>query len=236
MPIAKTKAKSSQEFVAIKEIRDDVIILEDKTMRMALMASSLNFALKSSEEQEAILSQYQEFLNSLDFSVQFFIESRHLNIEPYLDSLREAEKKQINELLKIQIKEYIEFVKNFVSLTEIVSKTFYVVVPFSPPAFGGAKTGPLGIPNVFGNLFGGKKAKKNAFEEDKFEEYKSQLLQRLETVIQGLSRTGIRTVPLNTEELIELFYKLYNPEELAKGGIAQFPRTDLSEDSRSVLE
>jgi hypothetical protein len=104
-----------------------------------------------------------------------------------------------------------------VSLTEIVSKTFYVVVPFAPPAFGGAKTGPLGISNIFGNLLGGKKTKKNSFEEGKFEEYKSQLLQRGETVIQGLSRTGVRVVPLNTEELIELFYKLYNPEEFAKG-------------------
>jgi hypothetical protein len=220
MPIAKTKAKSSQEFVAIKEIRDDVIILEDKAMRMILMASSLNFALKSAEEQEAIILQYREFLNSLDFSVQFFIESRHLNINPYLDTLKEAGKKQVNELLKIQIREYVDFVKNFVSLTEIVSKTFYIVVPFSPPAFGGAKTGPLGIPNVFG-MFGKKgAADKVDLKEEKFEEYKSQLLQRVQAVIQGLSRIGIRAVSLNTEELIELFYKLYNPEELINEGMA----------------
>lgn len=218
MAVAKTKAKSSQEFVAIKEIRDDVIILEDKAMRMILMASSLNFALKSGEEQEAIITQYREFLNSLDFSVQFFIESRHLNIEPYLGSLKEAEKKQVNELLKIQIREYIDFVKNFVSLTEIVSKTFYVVVPFSPPAFGGVKTGPLGIPNVFG-MFGKGSAVKVDLKEEKFEEYKSQLLQRIQAVTQGLARIGIRAVSLNTEELIELFYKLYNPEELINEGM-----------------
>lgn len=219
MLIASTKAKSSQEFVTIKEIRDNVIILEDKTMRMVLMASSLNFALKSAEEQEAIILQYQEFLNSLDFSVQFFVESRHLNIEPYLDGLKETEKKQINELLKIQIKEYIEFVRNFVSLTEIVSKTFYIVVPFAPSAFGGAKTGPLGILNVFGGLLKREKADKIDFKEGKFEEYKSQLQQRAEAVTQGLVRTGVRVVPLNTEELIELFYKLYNPEELAREDI-----------------
>ncbi len=216
MPTTETKARSSQEFVAIKEIRDNVVILEDKTMRMVLMASSLNFSLKSGEEQEAIISQYQEFLNSLDFSVQFFIESRHLNIEPYLDSLREAEKKQVNELLKIQIREYIEFVKNFVSLTEIVSKTFYIVVPFSPSAFPGAGTGSSGISNILGGLFGGKKNIKVSIKEDEFEKYKSQLQQRAESIIQGLVRTGIRVVPLNTEELIELFYKLYNPEESSK--------------------
>ncbi len=213
MPIAKTKAKSSQEFVAVKEIRDGVIILEDNQMRMALMASSLNFALKSTEEQEAILAQYQEFLNSLDFSLQFFIESRHLNIEPYLDSLREAEKKQTNELLKIQGREYIEFVKNFVSLTQIVSKTFYVIIPFAPPVFGGT----IGI---FAKFFGKKKEKnKNGFEENNFEEHKSQLIQRSDAVIQGLARAGVRAVALNTEELIELFYNLYNPGELAKGGV-----------------
>lgn len=227
MPAAKTKAKSSQEFVAIKEIRDDVIILEDKTMRMILMASSLNFALKSADEQEAIIVQYQEFLNSLDFSIQFFIQSRHLNIEPYLESLKEAEKKQTNELLKIQTREYIEFVKNFVSLTEIVSKTFYLVVPFTPAVFGGAKTGPLGIPNVFKDLFSKKYAKGADLKGDNFGEYKSQLLQRMGAVAQGLSRIGIRAVPLNTEELIELFYRLYNPGELISEGMVESPRTGL---------
>ena len=219
--MAAQKAKASQQFVFVKEIRDGVIILEDGGMRMALMASSLNFALKSADEQEAIIDQYQDFLNSLDFSIQFFIESRHLNIEPYLDSLRDAEKKQVNDLLKIQIREYIEFVKNFVSLTEIVSKTFYVVIPYSPPTFGGSKGGPLGeAKGIFSALFSSKKTNKKGFEENKFEEYKSQLQQRVESVIQGLARTGVRAVLLNTEELIELFYTLYNPGELAKGGIA----------------
>ncbi|PIQ69645.1 MAG: hypothetical protein COY22_00295 [Candidatus Tagabacteria bacterium CG_4_10_14_0_2_um_filter_40_13] len=222
MPITKSQAKSSQEFVPIKEIRDGVVILEDGTTRMTLMASSLNFALKSTEGQEAIINQYQDFLNSLDFSVQFFIQSRRLNIEPYLDSLRNAEKAQVNELLKLQIKEYVEFVKNFVGMTEIVSKTFYVIIPFSPPTFGKSKGGSEGSPlgGIFGSFLG-KKAGKTDFKEDKFEEYKSQLQQRVETVIQGLTRTGIRAVPLNTEELIELFYTLYNPGELAKGGIAE---------------
>lgn len=224
MNLVKTKAKSSQNFVPIKEIRDGVIILEDGTMRMALMASSLNFALKSGEEQEAIISQFQEFLNSLDFSLQFFIQSRHLNIEPYLDSLREAEKKQFNELLKIQTREYIEFIKSFVSLTEIVSKTFYVVIPFSPSAFGAKSGGGLldtaGVSGIFGKFLGGKKDGKGELKGDKFEEYKSQLQQRVEAIIQGLARTSVRAVLLNTEELIELFYTLYNPGELAKGGFA----------------
>lgn len=215
------KAKESQAIVFIKEIRNGIVILEDGSMRTLLMASSLNFALKSAEEQEAIITQYQDFLNSLDFSIQFFVQSRRLNISPYIDSLVKAEKNQLNELLKVQTREYIEFVKDFVNLTEIVAKTFYVVIPYTPPVFREeAKNGVLGpeISGILGKITGGKKIE-NGTQENKFEEYKSQIQQRTEAVAQGLARCGIRTVALNTEELIELFYKLYNPGELAKGGI-----------------
>ncbi len=213
MPPQKIKAKSSQDLVPIKEIRENVLILENNSMRMILMASSLNFSLKSAAEQEAIIMQYQEFLNSLDFSLQFFIQSRRLDIEPYLDSLREAEKKQVSELLKIQTAEYITFVKNFVEMTQIVAKTFYIVIPFTPGVLGTTGSGLAGAAGGIFEKFFGKKTNKQKFEENKFEEYKSQLQQRAEAVIQGLTRTGVRAVPLNTEELIELFYGLYNPGE-----------------------
>lgn len=218
MPPQKTKAKASQDLVPIKEIRENVVILEDNSMRMILMASSLNFSLKSASEQEAIIMQYQEFLNSLDFSLQFFIQSRRLNIEPYLDSLREAEKKQVSELLKIQTSEYITFVKNFVEMTQIVAKTFYIVVPFTPGAFGAAPGAGLAgaAGGIFDKFFGKKPANRQKFEENKFEEYKSQLQQRAAAVIQGLTRTGVRAVALDTEELIELFYGLYNPGEIQR--------------------
>src|SRR3990170_7480717 len=131
----KLKSASAQEFVPIQEIREGIAVLKNGALRMVLMASSLNFALKSVEEQEATIFQYQNFLNSVDFSVQFFIQSRKLNITPYLDTLREAASAQPNELLKIQTNEYVEFVKNFVSSSNIVAKNFYVVVPFQPPPF-----------------------------------------------------------------------------------------------------
>ena len=180
-------------------------------MRMILMASSLNFALKSEDEQNAIIAQYQNFLNSLDFTVQFFIQSRKLDIGPYLAVLGEKLKEQTNELLKIQTREYMDFIRNFVAATNIVSKSFYIVVPYSPPAFG-SKKGPLaGITEIFG---GGKKSAGGA--EVRFEESKLQLQQRADVVRQGLSRTGVRTVPVNTEELIELFYELFNPGEVER--------------------
>lgn len=207
-----TIAKATQEIIPIKEIRDGVIILKDNSLRMILMASSLNFALKSEDEQNAVIMQYQNFLNSLDFPIQFFIESKKLNINSYLANLLEAEKNQPNELLKIQIREYMEFVKNFVKSTNIVSKAFYIVVSYKPSIASGKK-------GIFGGLLGGKPgpAKKPAeLQEEKFKENKLQLQQRADSVSQGLVRCGVRTAVLTTEELIELFYKLFNPGELEK--------------------
>src|SRR3989344_1768149 len=107
-------AKASQEFLPIETIRDGVAVLKDGGLRMILMASAFNFALKAPEEQDAIISQYQNFLNSVDFPIQFMVQSRRLNIEPYVAMMREFEKAQENELLKIQTAEYIDFVKEFV--------------------------------------------------------------------------------------------------------------------------
>lgn len=203
-------SKATQEFIPIKEIRDGVVILKDNSLHIILMASTLNFALKSEDEQTAILMQYQNFLNSLDFSVQFFVESRKLNIGPYIATLKNAEEEQANELLKIQTREYIEFVKNFVKSTNIVAKTFYVTVAYNPSVFGINNKGFLGdIVKKF-------TSKSDSAPGERFEEHVLQLQQRASVVQQGLAGAGVRTVALNTEELIELFYKLFNPGELEK--------------------
>ncbi len=204
---------SAQQFLAVDTIREDVVVLKDKSLRMVLMCSSLNFALKSADEQEAITFLYQNFLNSLDFPLEFVIHSRRLNIAPYLAELEERQKDEPDDLLKVQISEYIEFIKTFVALTYIMSKTFYAVVPFTPAIVGAESLGPLkGLASALGL---GKKTSAGV-EEDAFEEYKNQLLQRVNTVVTGLQRIGIRSTPLNTEELIELFYGLYNPTEFEK--------------------
>lgn len=208
----------SQQIINIEEIRDGVLIMKDGAMKVVLMASSLNFALKSADEQIAIILQYQNFLNSLDFSVQFFAQSRKINIEPYLDTLKDAKEKQVNELLQIQISEYIEFIRTFVKATNIVNKNFYVVVPFTPPAFEVKELSVGMLQNLWKSLWEfSKKENGPALSPQKFEEYKNQLWQRMENVISGLVRAGVRAVPLNTEELIELFYGLYNPGELERG-------------------
>ncbi len=211
MSTPNTKSKSSQDFVPIKEIRDGILVLKDGSYRMLLMTSALNFALKSNDEQTAIIIQYQNFLNSLDFSVQIFIQSRSLNIEPYLETLRQREKEQTNELLKIQMKEYVDFVKEFVSTTSIVNKSFYIVVPYLSSSLSVANNPISGVLRKF---FPGNKAQASLASQEKFEECKIQLQQRADSIIQGLSRVGIRSAPLSTEEIIELFFKLYNPSEI----------------------
>jgi len=202
-------ARSAQDFLIIDSIHDGVLILKGNTgLRAVLMVSSFNFALKSAEEQDAVIFQYENFLNSLDFSIQFIVQSRKLNILPYLETLKDREKEETNELLKIQIGEYVEFVRSFVELTNIVAKSFYVIVPFTPTI--AEKTG---VTSFLSSLIGGKGGGAKLTGDEQFAEYKNQLLQRTDAVATGLRRFGLRTVMLNTEELIELFYGLYNPGE-----------------------
>lgn len=198
------KQNATQAFVPVKDIRDDVVILKSGQMCMALLASSINFALKSADEQQAILSQFQSFLNSIDFSVQIYVQSRRLDIRPYLEVLRERETAQDNELMRVQLREYIEFIRTFTEQVDIMTKNFFVVVPYSP--------GNIEVKGISRFLKSGAGEKERA--EDKFFEDRTQLEQRVSVVEQGLSRIGIRTAPLGTEELVELFYHIFNPEDL----------------------
>lgn len=204
----------AQQFLAIDTIKENVVVLKDGGLRVILMCSSLNFALKSADEQDAIIFQYQNFLNALDFSIQFAIHSRRLNIAPYLETLAGRAKEEQNELLKIQINEYVEFIKTFVDMTHIMSKTFYVVVPFAPPFLE-----QKGLVNTVFTALGLVKKQQASGAADSFQEYKNQLWQRVESVSEGLQRLDIRSAPLNTDELIELFYGLYNPSEFEKTGL-----------------
>ena len=216
------KPLPAQQLVEIQEIRDGVLMLKDESLRVVLIASSLNFALKSQDEQDAIIMQYQNYLNSLDFSVEAFVQSRQLNIEPYLETLRDRLTREYNELMKIQTSEYIEFVKSFVESAHIMTHNFYVVVPFTPVQILEKGRVRQGVMSYLPDFSGKKKREEKEIEQrgihqEQFEEYKLQLYQRVDVVRQGLSRIGVRLVPLNTEELIELFYGLYNPGELEKG-------------------
>lgn len=193
---------STQKYVDVEEVKDGVISMKNGSFRAVLMVSAINFDLKSTEEQDAIISQYQNFINSLDFPVQILISSRKLNIEPYLEYLQNQEKKLNNELLIFQISEYRKFIKNLTDMSGIMSKFFYLVVPFSPVE---SVKGNF-LENLFGGPKGSEERKKQAFEI-----YKNQLWQRVDQVSAGLSGTGVKVAPLKTEEIIELLYNSYNP-------------------------
>jgi hypothetical protein len=200
--------KATQAFVPLKEIRDGIAILKDESLRAIIMTSSLNFALKSADEQNAILFQFQDFLNSLDFPIQIFIQSRKFDIRPYIALLEEREKEQINDLLKIQTQEYVGFIKNFTETTNIMSKTFFIIIPYTPALL--STKNPLALLKKTTSEEAQKKAKES------FEEHRAQLEERVAVVEQGLIRCGIRVARLGTEEIVELFYKLFNPGETDK--------------------
>jgi hypothetical protein len=211
-----TTAKTTQEFVPIKEVRDGIIIMKDGSFRAILLSSSINFALKSVDEQEAIIYQFQSFLNSLDFSVQISIQSRELDIRPYLNTLEKRYGEELNDLLKIQIREYIQFVKNFTENQSIMSKSFFVIIPFTPITLFGAKKGKGTMSGFLPNANKKDRGKAKAEKTDNFEENRMQLEQRVSVVQQGLMRCGVKSASLGTEETIELFYKLFNPGDTEK--------------------
>ncbi len=198
---------ASQEFVNIKEIKDNVVIKKDEGMFVVMLASSINFSLKSLEEQQAILQQFRNFLNSLEFSIQICVQSRRLNIKPYLDILRGMENNQDNNLMRTQLREYIEFIDTFTKEVDVMSKNFFVVIPYSPIN--------VNLTKNFAKIFG--KKKRDSTQNSKeyiFKEHKIQLEQRMSVVSEGLSRVGIRTVTLNKDSLVELFYHTYNPGDI----------------------
>ncbi len=207
------KQQTTQDFIPIQEIRDGIIILKNGGMRSVILCTSLNFALKSADEQSSILMQFQNFLNSLDFSIQIFAQSKKLDIRPYIALLEDRYKDQTTELMKIQVREYIEFIRSFTESTNIMSKSFFVVVPYDPPMITASK-------NPISNMMPGRNKKGSAgakaSADQSFAEYRSQLEQRASVVEQGLVRCGIRAAELGTEEVVELFYKLFNPGETEK--------------------
>lgn len=207
--VQKLQAQSTQQLVDIEAIREGVVVLKSGTMRAVLMCSSVNLALKSQDEQDALIFQYQNFLNGLDFPIQFSIHSRKLDITDYISDLKETLKAQDNELLRIQTEEYIDFIQSFVGMQNIMSKTFAVIIPYS--------IGEDAKQSIGDRLFGGKKSSSFVhMSDEEFLKYKNQLWQRVENVVSGLRAFGVRALPLDNSELVELFFDLYNPGETGK--------------------
>lgn len=199
------KRASTQQFLDIAEIKEDVVIMKDGTLRAVLLCSSVNFALKSEEEQDAIISAYVGFLNALEYPLQIVVQSRRLNVEEYLNRLTEAQRAQTNELLKAQIADYRQFVFELISLGQIMSKRFYVVIPYDP------------MTNKRKGFFVRMKETITPvlslrLREDQFRQRRKDLLQRVDSVASNLGSMSVSAAVLDTQSLIELYYTAYNPD------------------------
>lgn len=215
------QSTSTEQFVSVETIKDDCVLLKDGSLRAVLMVSGINFDLKSEEEQNLVMLAYQGLLNRLDFSVQFVVHSRKVNIDSYLAKIKARDDAESNGLLKIQIKEYAQFIKTLVSVTNVMSKRFYIVVPYAAGAEEAEKA--LGriaelLPLPVKKSSGSPKQK----EETDFETKKMQLKHRVNAVFSGLRPTGVKIIRLQTQELLELYYNLYNPEKTEKKSSEMF--------------
>lgn len=195
----------TQDHLNISEIKDGIVVMRDGTLRAVLLVSSVNFALKSEEEQSAMIGAYANFLNNIDFVLQIVIQSRELNIENYLEYLRLQEKQQTNKLLKIQTADYIEYIQELISLGKIMNKRFYAIVPYDP-----LTDKHRGFWSLFKEAIW--PATNIKLKEKIFSRYKQLLNRRLESVIGGLESMGMSAVALDTQSLIELYYRTNNPE------------------------
>jgi hypothetical protein len=193
----------AQNFVPIKNIKDGILYMDDGRIKVVLTVSSLNLALKGEEEQAAIIGQFQGFLNSLDFPIQIHAESRRVDIKPYLFSLEKRQEETEDELMKNQIREYRQFIKTFAEKTNIMNKRFFVVIDYDHGESSSDQDG--------GILKGLGFAKEKELGAIEIEQWRTQLEQRISVVASGLSGLGLQVNMLGTEELIELFYKIYNP-------------------------
>jgi len=202
MENSKKNSASTQAYLDVAEIKENTIIMRDGSIRAVLIVSSINFSLKSGEEQNALIAAYQGFLNGLEFPIQILMQSRKLDIHSYLDKLRAIERQQTNELLRMQTDEYIEYIAKLIEFSSIMNKTFYVVVPLTTAAT------KAGFMAKISNLF--NPANQISVEHKDFEVAKEELGKRVNQVASGLSGMGLKTISLTTEELVELIYNSYN--------------------------
>lgn len=201
---ANKSTPSTQRYLHIAEIRDDTVIMKDGSLRAVLLVSSINFALKSDAEQEAIISGYMTFLNSLEAPLQIVIQSRQLNLDEYIESIKKVEKEQTNELLKLQTAEYRQYISELVELGDIMTKRFYVVVSYSQGGNGKrsfwSRAHDVLSPSSLIDV-----------NQKQFIKKQKDLFLAVDKVLSGLSSMGLRASVLDTQSLIELYYGTYNP-------------------------
>lgn len=195
-----SKFASTQAYLPISEIKEGVVVMKDHSLRAVIIASSLNFALKSEEEKDAIVVSYQSFLNSLTFPIQIVASSRKLDLSKYISGVRSLATNQENPLIKVQTEEYASFIEKLLEYSNIMEKRFYVVVPYFPAG--------VEVNGKINDLIG----KKSKVAPGSFADNKKKLLSRVDIILQGLNSVGLRSSTLATKDLLELYYTAYNPD------------------------
>ena len=210
--MAKQTVNSTQEHLPIAGIQDGVIIMSDGSVRAVVKVDPVNFELKSEQEQNGIIYAYQSFLNSLEYPIEIVVQSKKLDLERYLIKLQAKLKDMDNELLRLQTEDYIDFIRRLISVANIMSKKFYVVVKYA------AIDKPSSIAR-FSSIFH-KAPTGPILDQALFERYRAEVTNRASSIGGGLTRLGVRVSVLDTQALIELFYSTYNPDIAAEERLA----------------
>jgi hypothetical protein len=220
----KANTNSTQNALQIAEIRDGIVIMNDGSFRSVVMVKSINFDLMSLQEQEAVEYSYQGFLNSLYFPVQIFIRSQKVDLQPYIEKLDKIRTEHDNMLLALLMEDYIGYIDNLSQQTNIMDKKFYVVVPFFPVedlqkalSLKQSKNFLTGLVGMFNT-----KEQHVVINEADLENAKTELRNRVQATLSGLLQAGIQGLPLDTQELIELYYDTYNPDTATRQQLKNF--------------
>jgi type IV secretory pathway VirB4 component len=221
--VAKSNQNSTQNSLQLAEIRDGIVIMQDGSFRAVIACQSINFDLMSPEEREAVEFSYQGFLNSLYFPVQIFVRSQKVDMRPYIEKLDKIRSEHDNMLLALLMEDYIGFMTDITMQTNIMDKKFYLVIPFFKSA--DAQAAVQASKSFFSNIFGNKEEKVVINEQD-LEKGKTELRNRIQAVMAGLQQCGVNSVPLDTQELIELYYDAYNPDTATRQKLHNFKDMD----------
>lgn len=228
VPVKKSAVNSTQNSLQVAEVRDGIVIMNDGSYRSVVMVKSINFDLMSQQEQEAVEYSYQGFLNSLYFPIQIFLRSQRIDLQPYIEKLDKIRTEHDNMLLALLMEDYIGYIDALSQQTNIMDKKFYVVIPFFPvadaqKALSQSKNFLTGLGGLLNN-----KEQHVVINEKELENAKTELRNRVQAVLSGLLQSGIQGLPLDTQELIELYYDTYNPDTATRQQLKNF--NDLSAD------
>lgn len=197
-PAQKIKA-TTQKFTEIEYIVDDVVLLSFGNGCLIIEVTATNFPLLSEDEIRSKIYSYATLLNSLSFPIQILIRSKKIDISSYLKLLSQEETKTQNQILANKIKLYREYVESLIKTNSVLDKKFYIIVPYSSLEEGAIRTAE-----------GVKKGL--AQKQAHFESAKAALSLKADSLHTQLARLNLRAKTLNKDELIKLFYSIYNGE------------------------